>query len=408
MDLADHPAPGRPILTLATHAHYQCAHRGACCRSHWGIPASSLEYQQWLREEADGRLTLDARAGARGTLRLPPGAIGTVVIPTHQGTCVFYSVDSARCTIHRDLGETRLPTACRHFPRVCRLDADATRVSFSHYCPTVAATLLDEPHQPLSVVPNPPSCPPHTVREGLDTGPAGAPLLHPAMSLDHESYVHIERAIIETLTRGGAAERALATLRVQVERLRLWKPGRMSLMEATVTAFSEPPAFAIDPTEHDEAVFEMATLHPRELEWFNEAVRSVPPLVRRPRLADVEGRDFTHWVAPAWAELNEPVARYLAARAFGNWTAYLGCGLRTVLRALDVALAAVKVELARAASQDARLATRDHLIAAVGQADLLLVHLADPRALARLWSEAERTEPRAVTGGRRRRQPLTR
>ena len=62
---------------------------------------------------------------------------------------------------------------------------------------------------------------------------------------------------------------------------------------------------------------------------------------------------------------------FLAARAFANWTAHLGRGLRAWLRSIEAAYALVQ---------------SGH---GIRQADLLLRHLADPRALADRWSAAE-------------------
>jgi hypothetical protein len=61
--------------------------------------------------------------------------------------------------------------------------------------------------------------------------------------------------------------------------------------------------------------------------------------------------------------------RFLAAHAFGNWTAHLGDGLQAWLRSIDAA---------------------DELAATIGvrDADHLLRHLADPWLLAKRYSAA--------------------
>jgi len=63
--------------------------------------------------------------------------------------------------------------------------------------------------------------------------------------------------------------------------------------------------------------------------------------------------------------------RYLAAHAFANWTVHLGCGLRSWLRSIEVALALVRTGCG------------------IGDADLILRHLADPAALGSACSPAE-------------------
>ena len=63
--------------------------------------------------------------------------------------------------------------------------------------------------------------------------------------------------------------------------------------------------------------------------------------------------------------------RFLAAHAFGSWTAVLGGGLRTWLRSLETVMFLI--------DQDWTLR----------EIDLWLRHYADPRLLARVWSTAE-------------------
>jgi hypothetical protein len=65
------------------------------------------------------------------------------------------------------------------------------------------------------------------------------------------------------------------------------------------------------------------------------------------------------------------VRSFLAAHAFANWTAHLGEGLRTWLRAIEAAFALLELGYG------------------VRDADLLLRHLADPYRLARVWSAVE-------------------
>ncbi len=115
-------------------------------------------------------------------------------------------------------------------------------------------------------------------------------------------------------------------------------------------------------------------------------------------------------VAPAWSAFSRPLRQFLAAHAFGNWCAYNGQGLRTVVRSLDVALGVVRVEAARACAGAGRPSTSlgttlspskgrpldETLLAeAFRAADLLLVHLADPLVLARQLSEVEGSRLRA-------------
>lgn len=383
----------RPVLTLEAHATYRCQHSGACCQSGWGIPLAATPYAEIVAAAARGTLTLGPHAGALHSLALPSGATGTVVIPTHHGVCVFHSPHESRCTLHRDMGEASLPPACRHFPRVCRLDRDAIRISLSHYCPTVAGSLRHVESPTRVVVADPASCPASWPYEGLDTAPAGAPLLHPSMYLDHESYVRFELHVVGALTKGRSVEHVLADLRVQVEHLRRWKPRHGPLGRALDEALVvEAPTSNLSSDQ---------ILTPVESDWFGQVIDTVPPIARRPARVPHATEAFERWVAPAWPSLARPVLHYVAAKAFGNWTAYLGQGLRTVVRSLEVALAVLKVECTRACLEDHAPATLDHIVRAARAADLLLVHLANPRTLAERLSAVE-TGP---TSARRRPRP---
>jgi hypothetical protein len=97
-------------------------------------------------------------------------------------------------------------------------------------------------------------------------------------------------------------------------------------------------------------------------------------------------------VAPAWPALAPPVRRWLAARTFAAWIALQGEGLRTTVAFLRVALGVLRVESARGSAEAARVLDGELLHEAVRRADLLLVHLADPVALARRLSREEAAE----------------
>jgi hypothetical protein len=92
-------------------------------------------------------------------------------------------------------------------------------------------------------------------------------------------------------------------------------------------------------------------------------------------------------VARWWPEVDAMLRAYLAARLFGNWVAYYGQGLHAIVEYLQVALAVVKMEAVNhtAAVKDAAKTPSSPwqtVTAAIRNADLLLVHLSDPRALA--------------------------
>lgn len=383
----------RPVRTLEHVADYRCRHSGVCCRSGWGIPMASDDYRHVLDAVDAGTVTLDT--GSRtDALRLPPGATGTVVLPTHNGACTFHDARAARCAIHRGLGETVLPSACRHFPRVVRADRDAIRVTFSHYCPTVANVITSARDAPLAEATDPPSCPPHTVAEGLETTGAGAPLLTPTIFFDHEAYVRFEQSMVRDLSGPHGCAWALQTIHLQVEELRVWQPGRGGLEAALTTALARHASY---PARENPVV-----LSADEYRWFEEVRLAIPPIIRRPDAVVDASAGFDRLVRPSWSTLERAAGTYLAARAFANWTAYLGRGLRTVLRSLEVALAVLKVELVRAAVRRQMVATPSLVAEAAAAADLLLVHLSNPTTLAGLWGDAEGPSTLSARRPRRR------
>jgi hypothetical protein len=102
-------------------------------------------------------------------------------------------------------------------------------------------------------------------------------------------------------------------------------------------------------------------------------------------LGDADDR----WVQPAWPSLARPVRRWLAAKAFASWLALQGEGLRTAVLGLRVALGVLRAEAARGCTGAGRRLDAELLKEAFRRADLLLVHLADPEALARRLSRVE-------------------
>ena len=102
------------------------------------------------------------------------------------------------------------------------------------------------------------------------------------------------------------------------------------------------------------------------------------------------GEADERWVAPAWPAFALPIRRWLAAKAFASWIALQGEGLRTTV-ALSPrrARGAAGRGGARLGRGRPRVLDADLLQEAVRRADLLLVHLADPEALARRLSRCE-------------------
>jgi hypothetical protein len=97
-------------------------------------------------------------------------------------------------------------------------------------------------------------------------------------------------------------------------------------------------------------------------------------------------------VAPAWPGLGRPIRRWLAAKAFASWLVLQGEGLRTAVLGLRVALGVLRAEAGRGCAGAGRTLDALLLKEAVRRADLLLVHLADPEALARRLGRVETGE----------------
>jgi hypothetical protein len=118
------------------------------------------------------------------------------------------------------------------------------------------------------------------------------------------------------------------------------------------------------------------------------AAGSVPAGLAAPGVPTDAATADAAWVRPQWRQ--GPLGRYLAARSFGAWSAYLGEGLRTQVAVLAVALAAVRIEAVRQAALARRPIDDGMLLGAIRQADLLLHHLSDARTLVRSLAGVER------------------
>jgi hypothetical protein len=373
------PAMTNPVLCLSIHADYRCRRAGACCTSAWPIPVEAALVGVLRRAITDGTLRVPNEAAGAGDpftvdAMLPPG-VGAVLRPGRSGACSFYDRESGLCAIQRVLGHEALPSSCQHFPRVCVIDRDATFVSLSHYCPT-AARLLFREDVPLAVVPAPHDLAGRIRLEGLDAREALPPLILPGLLADREGYRAWEDLVVSTMASEVSPEEALDRVGDAAERVRSWKPGDGALRDAVASIVASPDA-CTPPT-----LARATRTAARAAARFEVARRAVPPGLDAPRPPeDVDDLDAA-WVAPRWGAFARPVRRYLAARAFGNWCAYQGPGLRTIVELLETALAVVRVEAARHCGRAGRVLDEALLLAAIRAADLLLVHLASPDVLA--------------------------
>jgi len=341
-----------------------------------------------------------------------------VILRTNgAGECVFLDPRRARsgsCTVHRDLGETALPSACRHFPRVVTLTPLGVSVTLSHYCPTAAGLLLVTPrssvtpgdeesagspntHDPaLRIVEAPPAFPAEWPWEGLDAREALPPLLRPGVLMDWPSLERWERFAVSVLAEEDRSpEAALDVLAAAAEKARRWTSPHgpfAPFFEGVLALSPQEPAPALS--------FRGPSVAPGDEESAGAGMTGawqlvadcVPRGAALPPTPEGLGAAAEQWMAPAWPALALPIRRWLAAKAFASWVALQGQGLRTTVAFLHVALGVLRAEAARASSEAGRPVDAALLQEAVRRADLLLVHLADPEALARRLSRGEAAE----------------
>jgi hypothetical protein len=375
------------VRALSIHADYACRHSGACCSSGWEIPVEPDAEARIRAGIGAGRLAPPAEwavarpglpHGARVALRVRP-----------SGDCVFLEPGEPRlCAVQHRLGETAMPPSCRQFPRIATLTPLGVSVTLSHYCPTAAALVFRE-DVPLGIVSDPPAFPASRPWEGLDARAALPPLLRPGVLMDWPSLERWEAHAVARFAEGGLApEQALDGLQSDAEAARRWtptagpfapffermlEPSRAALFEAGGAALlSTPPAAAISAGEALRLVADC-----------------VPRREHRPALPDAAGAVDARHVAPSWPALAGPIRRWLAAKAFASWILLQGEGLRTGVLGLRVALGVLRAEAVRGCAEAGRALDAALLNEAVRRADLLLVHLADPAALARRLGRCE-------------------
>jgi hypothetical protein len=215
----------RHAFCLSVHAAYACRHSGACCKAPWAIPLAVGDVHA-LRTWREISEILDHADNT------------SYVGRRHDGSCVFFEEASERlCTIHRLAGADRLPSACRHFPRVVLHDPRGTFITLSSFCPTAAAMLLDD--VPLRIVDAPASLALDGRLEGLDADAVLPPLLRPGVLMDYDGYSAWERAAIAVLDRDDLhPHQAIDIIASATRRVQGWNPGGDSLAAYVVDAFT--------------------------------------------------------------------------------------------------------------------------------------------------------------------------
>jgi Fe-S-cluster containining protein len=294
------------ITCLSFHAGYRCRQSGACCRAGWAIPFDEREAKQVRTLQITG-----------GSLSTEPAG-RTIALRRNDGACTFFGAETHDCAIHRAGGHAALPVSCRIFPRIVRQDARGAAISLSHYCPTAAALLFEEPADAgaPAIVEAPPAFADVGPLEGLDARQEWPPLLRPGVLMDLDGYALWERRGVDLLTRPGVRPAiGMTALTAITARIVKWSPsGAEPLHDAIEGAFDA----------------------------------------------------FTPLAGEVIAADDRALKRWLAARLFANWMAYQGDGLAAIVAYLEGCLETFQREVSR--DNDAREAIR--------RSDLLILHQA--------------------------------
>lgn len=366
------------VRALSCHAHYACGNSGACCEAGWPIPVEAVTLPL-LRHALDtGQVT---PAGDGVPLTFPderPASIGAVLGRTSTGACVFYdrTQRDGCCRVQRRIGQAAMPIACRQFPRIARHDARGTDVTLSHWCPTALACL--DIDAPVTIVDMPPAFVHAQTLDGLDARETWPPLLRHDCLWDLDAFHAFEAHAVHVLANSRAPLPArLVLLTEWAERLRRWTPA-----DGTLHALVAATAPALD----DVSVDADGWICERHAALWDALVQAIP-LDLRDRVPAGMNDGWQGGVAL----LEDPAARgrvgrYLASRLFASWIAYQGQGLRALMTSLALAFTAVVRGLG--VQQDASPAAC--VGGAIRAADLLLVHLASPEALAAACNAWER------------------
>jgi hypothetical protein len=380
------------VFALSIHADYQCRHSGVCCSSDWDVPVELPIYRTLGSALSSQTLNPVGAPDGNGDILIVDAELPTdaaaMLARTATGDCVFFHRRSGLCVVHRDLGEHALPSTCRHFPRVSVRDRRGTFLTLTHYCPT-AADLLFRNDVLLDIVRSPAAFP-DVDYQGLSVdADAWPPLLHPAMLMDLDGYSAWERHMVQRCADGQLSpEAVVVALWRDAQTIRGWRPGHGTLAEAIrlLAARGSLPG--------ESEGLAPRTLDP-SLELHRAVATAIPDDLRPEPDEDWLPAVYAARVLPSWGDFQVPLRRYLAAKAFANWTAYQGRGILAIVRGLEAALAVVRVEAARQCRNAGRPLDAALLKEAIRSADFLLNHLAVGEELAAVWSRAEE-EPSGI------------
>jgi hypothetical protein len=191
------------------------------------------------------------------------------------------------------------------------------------------------------------------------------------------TYNAWEEHMVRRSAAGSSPESVVATLERDAVAMRGWTAEGPSMLDL-IRALPDDVVPAAGPVDLSASLRSYALV-----------MDAVPDDLRP--AADEDGLEeaYGRFVAPVWHRWSAPLRRYVAAKAFASWTAYQGHGLLTIVRGLDVALALVRVEAARACRDARDVLDEARLLAAIRAADFALNHLAVGEDLALDWSRVE-------------------
>jgi hypothetical protein len=202
--------------------------------------------------------------------------------------------------------------------------------------------------------------------EGLDARDALPPLVRPGMLADVAGYAAWEEAVMACLLDAADADAAFAAIERGTETVRTWSPASGPLRDAVASAFSRR-SVAAGPAPLSEPfalVHELTGPHP---------LMEVPvDFDRRWGLINAGAEPAVHRI----------IGRYLAASTFGNWIAYRGQGLRSIVAWLRACHDVLRVQLARALPGGATLDPAA-VVEGIRMADFIMVHTVDSLAFGR-------------------------
>jgi hypothetical protein len=351
---------------LSIHARYACQDSGACCASGWEIPVERELDRQLRAAAAAGRLAWPSTVQLLVERPGLPDEFVSVLGRSRDGACVLHDKAAHRCRAHAQLGAGAKPISCRQFPRILVHDPRGTSVTLSHFCPTAASLLFDG--GPVCAVPI-------TERatlepeEGLDVRLALPPALDEDRLVDWDTLTVWEELVLDVCNRGATPGLAIGVLHTARTHLQAWTPRRGPMKDW----LSRYEWRGVEPPPTPSATGQ---------EWEELVRTAIPPALRPEAQPEPDDTLWNSVGKPHWLAASGPLRRYVAARAFACWPLHVGHGLATQLRYLQAALALVEREAAREVTRRGVALDAVMLTHAIRQADLRLVHLADPRQLA--------------------------